>query len=103
MVQVAVHHVADVGEQDVARPDSVRAEVVNFGLEGIGEAADEHGQPDTGGDRLAGRIEQPDGEILYRVDAFAGWRLGRASEYADDSGLELVHSDRSSAPASVSR
>ena len=83
VIQVAAHHLWIIGEQDVARLDIFFAPVAKLRLDRIREAADEHRQAKSDGNRVAVGVEKPDGKILGLIDDHV---VGGAHEI----GLHLI-------------
>src|SRR5262249_43525208 len=82
VIEMTAHGVTIIGEQDVARFDVFLAPESDLGLDRIGEAADEHWQPQADGNRVAVGVDKSDGECL-------GFVYNRVVRRAHQIGLHL--------------
>ena len=78
MVQVGASDVGVVGQQNVAGVDVVQPPVLDFGLDHIAHAADEHGQPQANRQGLTLAVEQTHGEVQRLVNDHV---VGRAHQH----------------------
>ena len=101
VIQMAAHRVTVVGQQNVAGLDVFLAPKRDLRLDRIGQAADEHRQPQTDRDRITVGVEKTDGEILGLVDNrmirrahqvglhLAGDRHHRAANHLSGKGINF--------------
>ena len=68
MIEMAAGDVGVVGQQDVARFETVGTEMSDLCLHGFRHAADEHRQAEADRDRVAVLGEQADGEVQRLID-----------------------------------
>ena len=93
---MAAHGVTIIGEQDIARLDVFLAPELDFCLDRVRQAADEHRQAQADGDRVAVGVKKPDGEIL-------GFVNNRVVRRAHQVGLHLAGDGDHRAPDDFGR
>jgi hypothetical protein len=63
VVEMAAGDVGVVGQEDVARLDPIGAEMLELRPDRVGDAANEHGQPEADRQNIALGVEQADREV----------------------------------------